>query len=66
MSTTLKCFNCQDIITSSGHRHNFVSCKCGKCFVDGGDSYSRFGGDHFYIFNNNSKEWEEFNLTEEK
>jgi hypothetical protein len=31
-----------DIIESK-HRHDFVRCKCGKCFVDGGLDYCRYG-----------------------
>ena len=63
MSTTLKCANCQDIITSSGYRHNFILCKCKNCFVDGGDDYSRYGGNHFFILNNKTKEWEEVDFS---
>lgn len=25
------------------HRHDFVSCSCGTCFIDGGDKYFRYG-----------------------
>jgi len=39
-----RCKNCSDIIESK-HRHDFVSCKCGAIFVDGGNDYWRFGGD---------------------
>jgi len=34
------CSECGDIIESK-HRHDFVVCKCGKAFLDGGDSYLR-------------------------
>lgn len=34
----IQCNLCDDIITSH-YRHNFVSCKCTCCSVDGGRSY---------------------------
>ena len=37
---SIKCNLCQDIIVSN-HTHDFVSCKCGCCSVDGGNSYLR-------------------------
>lgn len=37
------CNLCDDVIQSM-HRHDFVRCKCGKSFVDGGDRYVRCGG----------------------
>lgn len=37
-----KTFCCYDIIESK-YRHDFVACKCGKCYVDGGDVYTRVG-----------------------
>jgi len=37
------CLECRDIIHST-HRHDFVRCKCGKSFLDGGDDYFRAGG----------------------
>jgi hypothetical protein len=37
-----KCCKCGDIIESK-HRHDFVSCKCGAIFVDGGHDYLRRG-----------------------
>ena len=37
------CNKCGDIIQSM-HRHDFVQCKCGLSFVDGGDMYLRCGG----------------------
>lgn len=36
----IKCKLCGDIIESK-HRHDFVTCKCGKISVDGGNSYQR-------------------------
>lgn len=38
------CRKCNTIIEST-HRHDFVSCKCGAIFVDGGLEYLRRGGD---------------------
>jgi len=37
------CALCGDVIESK-HRHDFVKCKCGKTFVDGGNEYMRAGG----------------------
>lgn len=44
-----KCKLCGDIITST-HRHDFVRCKCGEIFVDGGKSYTRCGAGDFKNF----------------
>lgn len=38
-----KCLKCQTVIESV-HRHDFVRCKCGAVFVDGGKDYLRRGG----------------------
>lgn len=37
------CRKCNDVIESK-HRHDFVACKCGAIFVDGGHDYIRRGG----------------------
>ena len=37
-----QCAVCLDIIESK-HRHDFVSCKCGAIFTDGGKDYIRRG-----------------------
>jgi hypothetical protein len=37
-----KCALCGDIVEST-FRHDFISCKCGEIFVDGGDDYYRAG-----------------------
>ena len=37
-----QCRKCGDVIESK-HRHDFVSCKCGAIFTDGGKSYIRRG-----------------------
>ena len=38
----VKCRLCGDIIESK-HRHDFVVCKCGSIFIDGGHDYCRYG-----------------------
>ena len=38
----LKCLKCNSIIESKS-RHDFVKCKCGECFIDGGRDYTRYG-----------------------
>ncbi len=40
LKNSIKCNYCGDIIVSK-HTHDLVSCKCGKCSVDGGNSYIR-------------------------
>lgn len=40
----LKCLLCDDIVESR-HRHDWNQCKCGACFIDGGNDYLRVGGD---------------------
>jgi hypothetical protein len=44
MKNRARCKKCNDIIESK-FRHDFVSCKCGAIFVDGGNDYFRYGGD---------------------
>lgn len=44
-----KCKLCGDIIESK-FRHDFVSCKCGEMFVDGGKTYLRGGAKDFRNF----------------
>lgn len=41
-----QCRKCGDIIESK-HRHDFVRCKCGAIFTDGGTAYVRRGADSF-------------------
>ena len=38
-----RCKKCGDEIESK-HRHDYVTCKCGAIFVDGGKAYRRYGG----------------------
>lgn len=44
-----QCKLCGDVIESL-YRHNYVSCKCGEIFVDGGDSYPRWGANNMGNF----------------
>lgn len=37
-----ECAKCGDVVEST-HRHDFVSCKCGEIFTDGGKAYIRRG-----------------------
>ena len=39
-----QCKLCKDIIESK-YTHDFVRCKCGAIFVDGGHDYWRRGGE---------------------
>ena len=36
----IKCKHCGDVIEST-YCHNFVTCSCGSCSVDGGHDYLR-------------------------
>ena len=38
------CKKCDTIIESK-YCHDFVRCKCGQAFVDGGDCYMRWGAE---------------------
>lgn len=40
LANKAKCLKCGDVIESK-HRHDFVGCKCGAIFVDGGKEYLR-------------------------
>ena len=40
-----QCMKCGDIIVSK-YVHDFVECRCGAIFVDGGMDYLRRGGDN--------------------
>lgn len=42
LTNSIRCNHCDDEIESV-HRHDFVPCKCGKVFVDGGKDYLRRG-----------------------
>ena len=47
MGVKVRCLKCLDVIESK-HRHDFVRCKCGAVFVDGGNDYLRMGGSMNY------------------
>lgn len=49
-----RCKKCGDIIESK-YRHDFVECKCGSIFIDGGLDYMRMGGNAEDI--DNLSEW---------
>jgi hypothetical protein len=51
-----RCRNCKTIIESKTV-HDFVECKCGKIFVDGGKDYLRRGGDEKFF--EDLSEWKE-------
>ncbi len=40
LRNAIKCNHCGDVIEST-YRHNFVTCSCGCCSVDGGLDYLR-------------------------
>ena len=40
IKNAIRCNICGDEIEST-HRHDFVTCKCGACSVDGGHDYLR-------------------------
>lgn len=44
MKNKCRCLKCNDVIESK-HRHDFVRCKCGAIFTDGGYDYIRRGGE---------------------
>lgn len=44
-----KCLCCGDIIESK-HRHDYVSCSCGMCAVDGGHDYQKWTCDDPEMF----------------
>ena len=44
-----QCLDCEDILESK-HRHDFVTCKCGNSFLDGGEDYFRGGGNLLPLF----------------
>lgn len=44
MGERIRCRKCGDIWQSK-YRHDFKMCRCGSCYIDGGDDYCRVGGD---------------------
>lgn len=64
----IRCLKCNDIIESK-HVHDLKKCKCGACFIDGGDKYTRIGGDLKYIhwvYEDGSEKNVNFQLKEQK
>ncbi len=51
----IKCLKCGDIIESE-HRHDYKTCSCGACAVDGGHDYLRRSG--------NLEDWQEMSEIE--
>lgn len=49
MGERIRCLNCLDIIESM-HRHDLRRCACEAVYVDGGNDYTRIGG--------NPEDWE--------
>lgn len=52
----IKCLKCGDVIESE-YRHDYKTCRCGACAVDGGHDYLRRGG--------KIGDWEEMNEIQE-
>lgn len=48
ISNKAKCLKCNTVVESK-HTHDFVNCKCGAMFVDGGKDYLRRGGEPYAI-----------------
>lgn len=44
----IKCLKCNDIIEFM-NLHNCRDCKCGACYIDGGNQYARIGGNPKFI-----------------
>ena len=42
-SNSIRCKLCKQKIRSK-NKHDYVTCKCGTCSVDGGSHYTRYGG----------------------
>ncbi len=55
IKNAIKCNKCGDEIEST-NRHDFVTCKCGACSVDGGHDYLRRCG--------NREDWTELSICE--
>ncbi len=45
----VQCDNCDQVIQST-YVHDYVECICKECFVDGGNSYFRYGGECTTLF----------------
>ena len=49
MRNRAKCKLCEEILESF-HRHDYVTCKCGEIFIDGGQDYLRCGANDWQNF----------------
>ena len=65
----IKCLNCNTILEST-YTHDFQSCECPNgSFIDGGNSYMRFGCKDItevLFWNEETKEFVPFNTTSEE
>lgn len=52
----IRCLKCKDIIESK-HVHDYVTCKCGACSVDGGHDYLKRVGDFLDIQDLSISKW---------
>lgn len=57
IKNSIKCKHCGDVLISK-HTHDFVTCSCGCCSIDGGNSYAR------RIFTNSADDYEELSEYE--
>ena len=53
----IKCLKCGDVIESK-YRHDYKTCSCGACAVDGGHDYLRRCG--------NLEDWKDMSEVEKK
>lgn len=50
MGQKIKCLHCNDVIESL-HRHDLHPCSCKAIYIDGGNDYTRIGGNpEDYVF----------------
>lgn len=62
MKNRAKCKLCNDIIESF-HRHDYVTCKCGKIAIDGGPEYYKASAKDFKNFLRVDDEGNEIEIT---
>lgn len=60
VKNAIRCKNCGDVIESK-HVHDFVTCSCGSCSVDGGRDYLR----RCFKTQNPDDAYEDLSVTEE-
>ena len=60
IKNAIRCKNCGDVIESK-HVHDFVTCSCGSCSVDGGRDYLR----RCFKTQNPDDAYEDLSVTEE-